>query len=135
MPLPTISFEGHMLDFVDGCKHLGHTFCATLSNVVSIDVETKRFFSSFNSFFHVFKGASPIVLCCLLLSYSTIFYGCQLWSCNDIELHRLRVAYSLYIDGKAAYFDVTVRNSLQPCHIVTAGVATQAGEMEKDFES
>ena len=83
-----------MLDFVDGWKHLGHTFCATLSNVVSIDVETKRFFSSFNSFFHVFKGASPIVLCCLLLSYSTIFYGCQLWSCNDIELHRLRVAWN-----------------------------------------
>ena len=94
VPLPTISFEGHMLDFVDGWKHLGHTFCATLSNVVSIDVETKRFFSSFNSFFHVFKGASPIVLCCLLLSYSTIFYGCQLWSCNDIELHRLRVAWN-----------------------------------------
>ena len=48
MPLPTISFEGHMLDFGVGWKHLGHTFCATLASVVSIDVETKRFFSSFN---------------------------------------------------------------------------------------
>ena len=41
-----------------------------------------------------------------------------------------------FIDGKAAYFDIKVRNSLQPCHIVTAatcaGAAAQAGEMEKD---
>ena len=42
----------------------------------------------------MFKGAYPIVLCRLLQSYSAIFYGCQLWSCNDKELCRLRVAWN-----------------------------------------
>ena len=41
-----------------------------------------------------------------------------------------------FINGKPAFFDITVRNSLQPSYIVaaatSAGAAALAGEMEKD---
>ena len=41
-----------------------------------------------------------------------------------------------FTNGKPAFFDITVRNSLQPRYIVaaatSAGAAALAGEMEKD---
>ena len=54
----------------------------------------KRFFSSFNSFYHQFKGATPIVLCRLLQAFSAVFYGCQLWCCSDSQLRKVRVAWN-----------------------------------------
>ena len=41
-----------------------------------------------------------------------------------------------FSNGKAAYFDISVRNSFSPSHVINAavkaGAAAQAGEMEKD---
>ena len=54
----------------------------------------KRFSSSFNSFYYQFKGATPIVLCRLLQAFSAVFYGCQLWCCNDSLLHKVCVAWN-----------------------------------------
>ena len=42
-----------------------------------------------------------------------------------------------FLEGRPAYFDITVRNSLQPLYVtksaVRAGAATEAGEEQKDI--
>ena len=68
--------------------------CADMEESLSIEFEMKRFFSSFNSFYHQFKGATSIVLCRLLKAFSAVFYGCQLWCCSDSQLHKVRVAWN-----------------------------------------
>ena len=68
--------------------------CFDLSESLTIEFEMKRFFSFVNSFYHIFRGATPIVLCHLLQTFAYVFYGCQLWSCNDCQLNRLRVAWN-----------------------------------------
>ena len=94
LPLPVLILGGKNLDFVQSWKHLGHIMCFDMKESLSIEFEMKRFFSSFNSFYHQFKGATPIVLCRLLQAFSSVFYGCQLWCCGDSQLHKLRVAWN-----------------------------------------
>ena len=65
-----------------------------LSDTASIDIELKGFFGSFNSWYPVFRGASPMVLNRLLYARSSTFYGCQLWNCASSELNRIRVAWN-----------------------------------------
>ena len=74
LPLPVLILGGKNLDFVQSWKHLGHIMCFDMKESLSIEFEMKRFFSSFNSFYHQFKGATPIVLCRLLQAFS-----CLLW--------------------------------------------------------
>ena len=94
LPLPKLILDGNILDFVQSWKHLGHILCADMKESLSIEFEMKRFLSSFNSFYHQFKGATPIVLCRLLQAFSAVFYGCQLWCCSDSQLHKVRVAWN-----------------------------------------
>ena len=94
LPLPKLILDANILDFVQSWKHLGHIMCADMKESLSIEFEMKRFFSSFNSFYHQFKGATPIVLCRLLQAFSAVFYGCQLCCCSDSQLHKVRVAWN-----------------------------------------
>ena len=63
LPLPKLILDGNILDFVQSWKHLGHILCADMKEPLSSEFEMKRFFSSFNFFYHQFKGITPIVLC------------------------------------------------------------------------
>ena len=56
--------------------------------------------------------------------------------CSTLSFDRLGDVYhSDFPQGKPAYFDVSVRNSFGPSHIINAaskaGVAAEAGECEK----
>ena len=59
-----------------------------------IDIEVKKLFSLFKSFFYLFNAyrASPFVLWHLLQARSAIFCGCQLWSCGNHELNYRKLA-------------------------------------------
>ena len=58
--------------------------------------------------------------------------------CSTLSFDRLGDVYHPdFSQGKPAYFDVSVRNSFSPSHIINAaskaGVAAEAGECEKDL--
>ena len=94
LPVPELFLGDSILEFVDQCTHLGHVIQSDLGHASAIDAELKRFFRSFNSFFHVFRGASPFVLCRLLKAHSSTFYGCQLWCWNKCDLNRISVGWN-----------------------------------------
>ena len=58
--------------------------------------------------------------------------------CNgSTEIRPGDVFHPDFLEGRPAYFDVTVRNSLQPSYVtksaVRAGAAAEAGEEQKDI--
>ena len=116
LSLPKLCLDGKLLDFVDKWKHLGHVFSCDMGSSGAIEVELRRFFSVFNSFYHLFQRSTPLMLCRLLQAFAAVFYGCQLWNCNDNQLHRLCVACN----------DVIRRicNVRRGCHVDTMLYAT-----------
>ena len=56
------------------------------------------------------------MLCRLLQAFATVFYGCQLWNCNDNQLRRLCVAWNDAIRR--------ICNVRRGCHVDTMLYAT-----------
>ena len=92
--VPKLILDGNILNFVQNWKHLGHVMCADMKESLSIEFEMKKFFSSFNFFYHQFK---PLRLCYVVYykHFQLYFTGVsELWCCSDSQLHKVRVAWN-----------------------------------------
>ena len=92
---PTINICGENLKSVKNCKYLGVELTSNGDMGKEVNRVTNSFLKQFNGFFSKFYFAEKRVLFFLFKSYTTSFYGIDLWpsSIRGYDLNKISVAY------------------------------------------
>ena len=75
-----ITFAGKQLTSLQSVKHLGQLLTDNLRDNADIQAKSTDFIRKANSILVRFGTCTPYVLCYLIRSYCTSFYGCSTWS-------------------------------------------------------
>ena len=90
--LRSSSFAGKQLTSLQSVKHLGQLLTDDLRDNADIQAKSTDFIRKANSILVRFGTCTPYVLCYLIRSYCTSFYGCSTWSLvSQSSLYQLQV--------------------------------------------
>ena len=86
------TFVGKQLTPLRSVMHLGHILTTDLNDKDDIQAKTFGFIRKANSILVKFSSCPPDVLCYLVRSFSTSFYGCSIWHLSSQVLHQLQIS-------------------------------------------
>ena len=87
-----ITFAGKQLTSLQSVKRLGQLLTDDLRENAGIQAKSTDFIRRANSILVRFSTCTPYILCYLIRSYCTSFYGCSTWSLvSQSSLYQLQV--------------------------------------------
>ena len=93
--VPKLFLNGVQLEYLDKCKYLGVILSSDGSFVPDIDRVTSSFFKQFNGMYSKYHFVQRDILYYLFKSYTSSFYGIDVWfdKIPACHLNRVEVAY------------------------------------------
>ena len=83
------SINTQHIDYVEPFKHFGHVISSQMEDASDIIGRRNDFVGQVNNLLLYFRKLTSCVKYRLFRSYCTSFYGCELWSLNNNNLHDL----------------------------------------------